>query len=92
MAMGSDPRSILQELIPANTEIPPEYDQLTLWKIIINLLSEPPPRQKLPHINTLEDVISLLKSCQKIMVLTGAGVSLNCFYFIVIFFGGKGDK
>ncbi|ORZ05348.1 DHS-like NAD/FAD-binding domain-containing protein [Lobosporangium transversale] len=35
-------------------------------------------RQKLQHVNTLEDVVSLLKSSKQIMVLTGAGVSVSC--------------
>ena len=32
-------------------------------------------RQKLPQYNTIEDVVSLLKSSRNIIVLTGAGVS-----------------
>lgn len=78
MVMGQDPRVILQELIPPDTDIPEDYDQLKLWKIIINLLSEPPPREKLPNINTLEDVVQLMRDCNKIIVLTGAGVSVSC--------------
>nr|KAG5713600.1 hypothetical protein BaRGS_024648 [Batillaria attramentaria] len=78
MVMRQDPRAILQELIPPDTEIPEDYDQLKLWKIIINLMTEPPPREKLPHVNTLEDVVQLLRTCKNIIVLTGAGVSVSC--------------
>ncbi|KAI1318017.1 NAD-dependent histone deacetylase sir2 [Mortierella claussenii] len=35
-------------------------------------------RRRLHHIHTLEHVIHLLKSSKKIMVLTGAGVSVSC--------------
>ncbi|CAG8456791.1 1624_t:CDS:2 [Paraglomus occultum] len=35
-------------------------------------------RKKLDHINTLEDVVRLLKESKNIMVLTGAGVSVSC--------------
>lgn len=42
------------------------------------MMSEPPRRQKLRHINTLTDVVRLIKGSRKIIVLTGAGVSVSC--------------
>lgn len=42
------------------------------------MMSEPPRRQKLRHINTLSDVVRLLCTSKKIIVLTGAGVSVSC--------------
>ena len=42
------------------------------------MMSEPPRRQKLRHINTISDVVRLISSSQKIIVLTGAGVSVSC--------------
>lgn len=53
---------------------PPNLDKTTLWKIIIDILTEPSPRQKLDHFNTLDDVVELLKGSKNIVVLTGAGV------------------
>ena len=85
MEDGVDPRSILAQVIPDEKNIP-DVDDFTLWKLVVNLVSEPPPRNKLPDINTLEDVLQLMQKCQKIMVLTGAGVS--CYFsvsFIYIF-------
>lgn len=35
-------------------------------------------RRKLNHINTIEDVVELLKKSSKIVVLSGAGVSVSC--------------
>ncbi|KAF9430283.1 NAD-dependent histone deacetylase sir2 [Podila epigama] len=35
-------------------------------------------RKRLNHVHTLEAVIELLKSSKKIMILTGAGVSVSC--------------
>ncbi|XP_071129385.1 NAD-dependent protein deacetylase sirtuin-1-like [Mytilus edulis] len=75
---GVNPRPILNGLIPDDTLIPNDIDDFTLWKIVINIMSEPPPRKKLSHINTLQDVIQLLQNCTNIMVLTGAGVSVSC--------------
>lgn len=41
------------------------------------MLSEPPRRKKLPNVNTLEDVVNLIRTCKNIVVLTGAGVSVS---------------
>lgn len=49
---------------------------LFLYKIIVSMLSEPPRRPRLRHINSFNDVIHLLNTCNKIIVLTGAGVSI----------------
>ncbi|KAK2896226.1 hypothetical protein Q8A67_010714 [Cirrhinus molitorella] len=73
---GTDPRAILKDLLP-ETVLPPDLDDMTLWQIIINI-SEPPKRKKRKDINTLEDVVRLLNERKKILVLTGAGVSVSC--------------
>ncbi|KAK5853708.1 hypothetical protein PBY51_014840 [Eleginops maclovinus] len=72
----TDPRTILRDLLP-ETELPPDLDDMTLWQIIINI-SEPPKRKKRKDINTLEDVVRLLRESKRILVLTGAGVSVSC--------------
>ncbi|XP_077469630.1 NAD-dependent protein deacetylase sirtuin-1 isoform X1 [Stigmatopora argus] len=72
----TDPRIILRELLP-ETVLPPDLDDMTLWQIIINI-SEPPKRKKRKDINTLEDVVRLLHESKRILVLTGAGVSVSC--------------
>ncbi|KAL4240272.1 NAD-dependent protein deacetylase sirtuin-1 [Mactra antiquata] len=77
MMDGVDPRFFLRQIIPDDTEIP-DVDNFTLWRLVLSLTSEPPPRTKLADVNTLDDVISLLNKSQKIMVLTGAGVSVSC--------------
>jgi len=35
-------------------------------------------RQKLDHINTKEDVVDLIKNAKKIIVISGAGISVSC--------------
>ncbi|KAJ2853062.1 NAD-dependent histone deacetylase sir2, partial [Coemansia erecta] len=35
-------------------------------------------RPKLPNVNTIDDVVELLQNAKRIMVLTGAGVSVSC--------------
>jgi len=78
MARGEDPRKILVGMLPPGSDIPEGIDAMTLWKILFNLLSEPPKRSKLPNINTIEDCVELIKSCSNILILTGAGVSVSC--------------
>ncbi|XP_028585225.2 NAD-dependent protein deacetylase sirtuin-1 [Podarcis muralis] len=77
LMLGTDPRAILKDLLP-ETIPPPELDDMTLWQIVINILSEPPKRKKRKDINTIEDAVKLLQECKKIIVLTGAGVSVSC--------------
>lgn len=78
MLCGSDPHTLLMELVPSGTVIPDQLDKISLWRIIFNMLSEPPCREKLVNVNTLSDVVGLLQTCQNIIVLTGAGVSVSC--------------
>ncbi|CAJ0952998.1 unnamed protein product [Ranitomeya imitator] len=66
LMMGTDPRTILRDLLP-DSVAPPDLDDMTLWQIVINILSDPPKRKK-----------NLLQESKKIMVLTGAGVSVSC--------------
>ncbi|XP_077677829.1 NAD-dependent protein deacetylase sirtuin-1 isoform X2 [Eretmochelys imbricata] len=77
LMIGTDPRTILKDLLP-ETIPPPELDDMTLWQIVINILSEPPKRKKRKDINSIEDAVKLLQECKKIIVLTGAGVSVSC--------------
>ncbi|XP_054718142.1 NAD-dependent protein deacetylase sirtuin-1-like [Uloborus diversus] len=77
MSSGTDPRLVLGELLPKGAFVPHNVDDGLLWRFILNLLSEP-KRTKLAHINTLDDVVHLLNTCTRIIVLTGAGVSVSC--------------
>ncbi|KAJ8669768.1 hypothetical protein QAD02_001027 [Eretmocerus hayati] len=78
IVMGTDPRDVLKLLFSDPTQVPVEVDDYTLWRIVLNMMSEPPKRQKLSHINTLTEVVELIKKSQNIIVLTGAGVSVSC--------------
>lgn len=49
-----------------------------LWRVIAAILSDPPRRQRLQHIQTIEDVCETIKKSKNIIVLTGAGVSVSC--------------
>nr|CAB3266078.1 NAD-dependent protein deacetylase sirtuin-1-like [Phallusia mammillata] len=78
MLAGTDPREILQKILPTVEDIPQEIDNWSLWRLVIHMMSEPPRRSKLPNINTFSDAVNLIRSSKKIIVLTGAGVSVSC--------------
>lgn len=69
----------LKDILSEGSVIPNHLDESTLWNIIFkNVAVTPPGRKKLQHINTIEDVVSLIKKSKNILVLTGAGVSVSC--------------
>ncbi|KAJ1499195.1 NAD-dependent histone deacetylase sir2 [Coelomomyces lativittatus] len=35
-------------------------------------------RKRLPHVSTFEDVVDLFTKCHRILVITGAGISVSC--------------
>lgn len=76
MMLGQNPRDILRDLISKDADID-DLDDYAIWEIIIRLLSEPPKRDRLEEYHTLDHAINLIKSCKKIVVLTGAGVGLS---------------
>ncbi|XP_017855466.1 NAD-dependent histone deacetylase sirtuin-1 isoform X2 [Drosophila busckii] len=53
-------------------------DPNQIWYQLSNLLTEPRRRIKLETVNTFDDVITLVRKSQRIIVLTGAGVSVSC--------------
>lgn len=61
MQNGMDPRALLVDLGVERHQIPQYVDDVTLWKLIVNMMSEPPRRHKLRHVNTLDDIVRLLK-------------------------------
>lgn len=86
IAMGCDPRVILRSMLPQDTDadIPDELDDMTLWRLVVSLVSSPPRRHRLANITTLDDVIQLLKTCTKIIVLTGAGVCILAIFMMLL--------
>ena len=78
MEKGIAPKEIVREL--TGNVLPDEVDDISAWRFIVRLLSDTSVtcRPKLSHINTVEDVISLIQKSSKVIVLTGAGVSVSC--------------
>lgn len=74
-------RSVRQVLFAMGIQLPPDLDDvedLQLLSILrIYLSREFKKREKLPDVNTSEDVARLLQSCRNIIVVTGAGISTS---------------
>ncbi|KAJ2378913.1 NAD-dependent histone deacetylase sir2, partial [Coemansia sp. RSA 2607] len=75
---GMDVRAILValEIPPALVASVPVFQLGTLLRVHLQRLHG--RRPKLTTVNTPEDVVRELKKAQRIMVLTGAGVSVSC--------------
>lgn len=61
--------------------LPPHFEDLCesdIWSIFrIYLKREFNRRDRLPHINCMEDIVKILVKCQKVIVVTGAGISTS---------------
>ncbi|KAH8276441.1 hypothetical protein KR018_012259 [Drosophila ironensis] len=76
---GRLPRQVIASIMPTfATGLAPDTDDSVLWDYLAHLLNEPKRRNKLANVNTFDDVISLVQKSEKIIVLTGAGVSVSC--------------
>lgn len=72
---GTPVRQIIHQMNP-NFYIGNMSDEY-LWKIILEAMEEPVGRKKNPRFNTIEDAVELIKKSQKIMVISGAGISTS---------------
>ncbi|KAH8413089.1 hypothetical protein KR009_007864 [Drosophila setifemur] len=76
---GRVPRQVIASIMPHfATGLGADTDDSVLWDYLAHLLNEPKRRNKLANVNTFDDVIDLVNKSQKIIVLTGAGVSVSC--------------
>ena len=76
MENGVQPMDILESMMPGiRSQLPVDITEPQMWHLIVEILTEPPKRQKLLHISSFDKAIGLIKESKKILVLTGAGVS-----------------
>ncbi|KAG8688121.1 NAD-dependent histone deacetylase sir2 [Ceratobasidium sp. 394] len=65
--------------IPLNIHKEPHTDPGLLQRLLKVTLSRIlRRREKLPNVNTPDDVVALIKRSKKVIVLTGAGISVSC--------------
>ncbi|VDM96738.1 unnamed protein product [Thelazia callipaeda] len=71
-------RDIVRCLLP-RIDLPESISDEELYQIIRNIVySERPKRIRLPQFNSFDDAVELFRRCNRILVLTGAGVSVSC--------------
>ncbi|EDW63835.2 NAD-dependent histone deacetylase sirtuin-1 [Drosophila virilis] len=76
---GRVPRQVIASIMPHfATGLATDTDDSVLWDYLAHLLNEPKRRTKLSNVNTFDDVIELVHKSERIIVLTGAGVSVSC--------------
>ncbi|GMT23402.1 hypothetical protein PFISCL1PPCAC_14699, partial [Pristionchus fissidentatus] len=76
---GIRPKEILSFLFPSlEAASNPTLSESAALKIISELVDRPPKRVKLPQYNTFQDAVELFRKSKRILILTGAGVSVSC--------------
>ena len=58
-------------------QLPDEIDLEKFQQVLLQQIMQSKGRQRLAKYNTIEDVVDLISSCNKILVLTGAGISVS---------------
>ncbi|CDW54928.1 NAD dependent deacetylase sirtuin 1 [Trichuris trichiura] len=66
--------------LPSTVEQSSSAQQLLrdLWLDMMNFMPFPRRRRRLEQYNTINDVVNLIKQSKRVIVLTGAGVSVSC--------------
>ncbi|PAV76071.1 hypothetical protein WR25_24749 [Diploscapter pachys] len=78
IGQGISPVDIIRAICP-NISLPLEtFSPTVIFSILHDLIDRNPVREKLATHNTFEDAIELFRRSKKIIVLTGAGVSVSC--------------
>ncbi|CAI4231978.1 unnamed protein product [Auanema sp. JU1783] len=75
---GVSLQNILRTVCPGLQEPVEGWSDDTVANILSDILDQPPRRTKLPQYNTMNDAIELFRTKKRILVLTGAGVSVSC--------------
>lgn len=73
----NNPRLLLTRIFGINPSMLPS-DVGSVWGILFSLLSETNNRKRLKQYSTMESVVQLLRDSSRILVLTGAGISVSC--------------
>ncbi|VDL57288.1 unnamed protein product [Hymenolepis diminuta] len=74
-----NPRLLLTRLFKIAPEyLPSDPCEPELWRILSSLFAEKSSRKPLKQYHSLQAAIDLLKEKSKILVLTGAGISVSC--------------
>ncbi|KAF8370695.1 sir-2.1 [Pristionchus pacificus] len=74
---GFQPKKILSVLFP-HVETNPFLSESAALKLIRDIVDKPPKRIKLINYNTFQDAVELFRKSKRILMLTGAGVSVSC--------------
>ncbi|CAF4815137.1 unnamed protein product, partial [Rotaria magnacalcarata] len=75
MRAGVDLRPLLSRILPG---LPNDVSQSSLFQLLMDIFLPVQQRQPLEQYKTLDDAVELIRKSKKILVLTGAGISVSC--------------
>ncbi|CAF5013946.1 unnamed protein product, partial [Rotaria socialis] len=75
MRAGVDLRPLLSRILPG---LPNDVSQSSLFQLLMDIFLPVQQRQPLEQYQTLDDAVELIRKSKKILVLTGAGISVSC--------------
>ncbi|ETN80590.1 transcriptional regulator, Sir2 family [Necator americanus] len=78
LSEGASLIDVLKTLYPGIEEPPEGWSDHLIMSILAEIIDRPPRREKLPEFNTFEDAVELFRTRKRILILTGAGVSVSC--------------
>ncbi|KAI6177553.1 NAD-dependent protein deacetylase sir-2.1 [Aphelenchoides bicaudatus] len=75
---GLSPSQILQSLIGNECKLPVGMSESTALRLLIQFVSERRFRHRLPQYNDFTHAVELFKQSKNILIISGAGISVNC--------------
>ncbi|KAL6737946.1 hypothetical protein Aduo_011548 [Ancylostoma duodenale] len=78
LSEGASLVDVLKTLYPGIEEPPEGWSDHLIMSILAEIIDRPPRREKLSAYNTFEDAVELFRTRKRILILTGAGVSVSC--------------
>ncbi|KAJ1349926.1 hypothetical protein KIN20_005605 [Parelaphostrongylus tenuis] len=75
---GASLIDVLETLCPGIEEPPEGWSDHLIMALLTEWLDRPPRREKLSAYNSFEDAVDLFRTRKRILILTGAGVSVSC--------------
>ncbi|KAF1584799.1 UNVERIFIED_CONTAM: NAD-dependent protein deacetylase sir-2.1, partial [Eudyptes robustus] len=77
-AKGLSPYQILQSMAPTGCQVPKDLPVEVIFRLLFELMDEKCFRKRLPQYHDFSQAVELFKEAKRILIITGAGVSVSC--------------
>nr|UYO08130.1 SIR-2.1 [Bursaphelenchus mucronatus] len=78
LAKGISPYQILQSMAPTGCQVPKDLPVEVIFRLLFELMDEKCFRKRLPQYHDFSQAVELFKEAKRILIITGAGVSVSC--------------